>query len=124
MNFIVLVLSVLIISIGGTILVIKNENKKDKILLEKRNDKIHKEFIELSDKEKRKLEYKEYLKSDHWQDIRTQALERADNKCQLCSSKINLNVHHNTYKNRGNEKLTDLVVLCRECHAKFHNELP
>lgn len=124
MNFIVLVLSVLIISIGGTILVIKNENKKDKILLEKRNDKIHKEFIELSDKEKRKLEYKEYLESDHWQDIRSKALERADNKCQLCSSKINLNVHHNTYKNRGNENLTDLVVLCRECHAKFHNKLP
>ena len=66
-------------------------------------------------------EYKEYLKSDHWKAIRLKALDRAGYRCQLCSSKQHLNVHHNTYVNRGHEDLKDLVVLCRECHKKFHN---
>lgn len=30
-------------------------------------------------------------------------------------------IHHNTYVNRGYEKDEDLVVLCDECHKKFHD---
>ena len=109
-------------SIVVSIVVARNENKKYETFIKNRNDRIYKDFLELTDREKRKLEYAEYLKSEHWQSIRVKALERADNKCQLCSSEVMLQVHHNTYKNRGNEKLTDLVVLCRGCHSKFHNK--
>lgn len=69
----------------------------------------------------RQLEYREYLKSNHWKEVREAALERADYKCQLCSNKEYLNVHHNNYKNLGHEDPNDLVVLCRNCHRKFHN---
>lgn len=123
MNFILLILIVIFVAIISSILVFKSEEKKDRILLERKNSKIYKDFIELSNKEKRKMEYQEYLKSDHWQQIRLKALSKAGNRCQLCSSTSNLNVHHNTYKNKGNEDLKDLVVLCRECHTKFHDKL-
>lgn len=33
-----------------------------------------------------------------------------------------LDVHHRTYKNRGNEKFADLIVLCRACHSKHHGK--
>lgn len=123
MNFILLILIVIFISIISSILVFKDEEKKDRILLERKKDRIYKDFTELSNKEKRKIEYQEYLNSDHWKEIRLKALNRAGNRCQLCSSRGSLNVHHNTYKNKGNEDLKDLVVLCRECHAKFHDKL-
>lgn len=123
MFFILLVFIVIFVSILCSILVSKNEDKKDKMLLERKNDRIYKDFIELSKKDNRKVEYKEYLNGEHWKDIRLKALDRAGNRCQLCCNTDNLNVHHNTYKNIGHEDLKDLVVLCRECHSKFHDKL-
>jgi 5-methylcytosine-specific restriction endonuclease McrA len=77
-------------------------------------------------KEKDKLKhmpYKDYLETEHWKITRKKALKRANYKCQLCSSNEELNVHHNTYENRGNEKDEDLIVLCHHCHSKFHDKL-
>lgn len=71
----------------------------------------------------RTMPYAEYLKTEHWKQVRQDALERADHHCQLCNSTTYLNVHHNTYDRRGCEEPRDLVVLCRSCHAKFHNKL-
>lgn len=109
-----LILLIAAASILVSILVFKNEDKKYKIFMENRNKKLSKEEI--------RKNYDKYLQTDHWKKIRKKALEKADNKCQLCSSKEILQVHHNTYENVGNEKLTDLVVLCRECHSNFHNK--
>lgn len=120
MTFELIILFSIILSILLSIFVTISENKKDRIFYERRKN--NKNFTYLSEKEMRKAEYQEYLNSDHWKQIRLKALERAGNKCQLCSSKENLNVHHNTYKNRGHEDLNDLVVLCRKCHAKFHDK--
>jgi len=75
-----------------------------------------KEFI----KKLQSMRYKDYLKSQYWQAIREKALKNADYRCQLCNSQENLNVHHRTYTNKGNEKLEDLIVLCNECHKIFH----
>ena len=68
------------------------------------------------------MPYKEYLQTEHWKEVRGNALYRAKYKCQLCGNKDNLNVHHNTYENRGNEKDEDLIVLCQKCHGKFHDK--
>ena len=68
------------------------------------------------------MPYQEYLQTKHWRNKRYEALKRANHKCQLCGSKENLQVHHNTYDNRGNEKDEDLIVLCEICHAKFHDK--
>lgn len=42
---------------------------------------------------------------------------------EYTSSKEGLNVHHNSYAHHGQEHkhLEDLVVLCNNCHKKFHN---
>lgn len=65
--------------------------------------------------------YKDYLKSDEWYKIRAQKVEDADRRCQLCYNLGNLQVHHRTYIRIFNEKLSDLTVLCKRCHEKFHD---
>ena len=84
---------------------------------------VYKDVESYSLEELKTMPYKKYLKTQHWDITKQLALERAGYKCQLCSSKESLNVHHNTYENRGEEKDKDLVVLCKVCHAKFHNKL-
>lgn len=66
--------------------------------------------------------YKNYLKTKHWNHQREKILKNAKYKCQLCSNKNKLHVHHNTYENIGNEKKEDLIVLCEACHSKFHDK--
>lgn len=70
-----------------------------------------------------KIQYQEYLQSAHWRTLRRKALENAEHSCQLCNSESALNVHHRTYDRLGHERLADLIVLCRDCHAKFHDKL-
>ena len=70
------------------------------------------------------MKYQDYLKTKHWQRVRGDALERAEYHCAVCgSSEERLHVHHNTYKRLGNERDADLVVLCEECHAIFHEHM-
>lgn len=69
----------------------------------------------------RLIPYNEYLQTEHWKRVRERILRQSGYKCQSCGSLCNLNVHHNTYENRGHEKDEDLVVLCFDCHQKFHN---
>ncbi|MFA5014813.1 MAG: HNH endonuclease signature motif containing protein [Actinomycetota bacterium] len=65
--------------------------------------------------------YEEYLKSDIWKTNRDRFLNTIENKCcVVCLSTIKINVHHRTYKNLGDEKINDLVILCQSCHRKFH----
>ena len=71
----------------------------------------------------RDMPYKDYLKSEHWKITRSKAVKKANFKCEVCNSKMELNVHHKTYENRGCEPPEDLIVLCHHCHAKFHDKL-
>jgi len=48
------------------------------------------------------------------------AIIKAGNKCQLCGFRYQLDVHHLSYKNLGNEKDEDLLVVCRRCHNDLH----
>jgi hypothetical protein len=69
-----------------------------------------------------KREYREvYLRSDHWRRTRIAALDRADNRCQVCNGADALDVHHRTYERLGAELPGDLTVLCRRCHWLFHH---
>jgi 5-methylcytosine-specific restriction endonuclease McrA len=68
----------------------------------------------------RSMPYSEYLQTDHWKAVRTQALARAHYRCQVCNSTGRLDVHHRTYDRRGQELPEDLIVLCRSCHETFH----
>jgi DNA-binding MarR family transcriptional regulator len=77
---------------------------------------------ELRIKELRAMPYEEYLKTPEWQATRARMLKLAGYRCQVCNGKHNgLNVHHRTYERLGEERDSDLVVLCLLCHQMFHD---
>lgn len=65
--------------------------------------------------------YDAYLNSAEWRKLRKRALRRAEQRCQLCNGEDDLHVHHRTYERVGEERITDLTVLCGWCHARFHD---
>jgi Helicase HerA, central domain len=68
----------------------------------------------------RRLSYAEYLQTQHWQSKRKEALQHAVYRCQICNAGgVQLDVHHRTYQRLGAELLSDLFVLCHECHDLF-----
>ena len=45
------------------------------------------------------------------------------NKCEVCGSKNNLDVHHKD-ENPSNNNPSNLLVVCRSCHMKIHRPKP
>ena len=68
----------------------------------------------------RMLPYREYLKTTHWANIRENCKKRHGEKCAVCNSPENIEVHHRTYENLGCEKPSDVIPLCDSCHDLFH----
>jgi hypothetical protein len=69
------------------------------------------------------INYHDYIASEEWARKSEAAKIKAGYRCQLCSVSgliVQLDTHHNTYERLGNERDTDLVVLCTECHERFH----
>ena len=57
--------------------------------------------------------------------IKRLAHDRAGGRCERCGRSGHrrnweLHVHHLTYERRGKELLSDVVVLCLNCHAEEH----
>lgn len=73
-------------------------------------------------KRSRKETYAAYLLSPHWKETRAVVLRERGSFCQICGKNQprGLHVHHNSYRNIGQEQSADLVVLCEECHDIFH----
>jgi hypothetical protein len=65
-------------------------------------------------------DYKTYLQSSEWRRQRDRALTRAAFRCERCSSKRRLHVHHLSYERLGHEWDQDLEVLCETCHQGEH----
>lgn len=65
----------------------------------------------------------EYLKSDHWKNLRYCKLQQVC-YCEMCDNTSTLDVHHINYKNLYDVELEDLMVLCRKCHVKVHDDVP
>lgn len=66
--------------------------------------------------------YLAYLNSPAWKTRRNRALQLADWRCQRCSGKRDLQVHHRTYDRLGREWDQDLEVVCAACHEAHHLE--
>jgi hypothetical protein len=64
-----------------------------------------------------KDEYSEYLKSEHWKNLRS---KKKKNRCAICGSEENLQVHHLVYRHIFDVTKGDLRKLCRECHETAH----
>ena len=64
-------------------------------------------------------EYLKHLKSANWRKFCKLALRAANFACQKCGyGSARLEVHHLNYDRLGREYLTDVQVLCPDCHPK------
>ena len=67
----------------------------------------------------RLMPYEQYLRTDHWREVRRAILRRDRFQCRCGGAAID--VHHNLgYKNKGFELPADLLSQCRPCHTTFH----
>lgn len=60
-------------------------------------------------------EYDEFLQTVEWKEVSSKMKHEHEDKCELCGSPKNLDVHHIVYS----DNLTDegkLIVLCHNCH--------
>ena len=63
------------------------------------------------------------LDSAEWIRLRKEILFRDGHQCVNCGAQTNLEVHHVVPLSRGRtNKPTDLVTVCRSCHAGSHEE--
>ena len=70
-------------------------------------------------------EYMEYLKTDHWANVKTEAKMKLPRKCVACGNrgtwKRPLHLHHRNYENLWAETVgEDVIYLCQWCHKKTH----
>lgn len=68
------------------------------------------------------MPYKEFLTTPYWKGIAMFVKRRDGWRCTECGSTKDLDVHHKTYGNHGNEinSIGDLTTLCRNCHQRAH----
>jgi len=74
-------------------------------------------------KNRKEEDYKKYMSSDKWWEVREKVMYRDSNICQICGDPA-AHVHHLTYEHFKDEFLFELVSLCKKCHHKhYHNDL-
>lgn len=66
------------------------------------------------------MEYRQFLDTAYWANLRRQCLRRDGYRCVVCGSPDRLNAHHLTYARRGRERLADIKTLCQSCHQRVH----
>jgi len=99
------------------------ELEEDPFLPESDNSQFIKENYSKMIKAFKAMPYEEYLQTEHWLHFKSEALKNAQHRCKLCNTNDDtLHVHHNNYDNRGRETFNDVIVLCGDCHAKFHGK--
>jgi 5-methylcytosine-specific restriction endonuclease McrA len=67
-------------------------------------------------------EYRAYLTSPAWAELRRLVLIRDGQRCIACGGTSDLEVHHLTYARMTREPLSDLITLCHPCHEVFDRE--
>jgi 5-methylcytosine-specific restriction endonuclease McrA len=61
--------------------------------------------------------YAKYIKSARWRNISEAMKKHAKYVCARCKTHTPiLEVHHKNYERLGNERMSDLEVLCMPCH--------
>ncbi len=65
--------------------------------------------------------YADRRKTREWAALKRQVHRRDGYRCCLCGrGDVQLHVHHRTYATYAEERLEDLITLCRACHEHFH----
>jgi hypothetical protein len=68
------------------------------------------------------LKYEKYLETREWKLKAYFSRSFADHRCMICNTFDVGHVHHNTYNNKPFEELRDLIYLCPNCHAIYHDK--
>ena len=68
----------------------------------------------------KRYKYHKYLTSDKWKELREKVKKRDNYLCQECKTNKAEEVHHLTYENVFNEKMSDLISVCSDCHKELH----
>lgn len=68
----------------------------------------------------RQIRYQQYLASDHWKELRCEAINRWGDRCSNCSVP-KVEVHHLRYGTLYDVTTDDLMPLCRRCHEAVHS---
>jgi hypothetical protein len=67
------------------------------------------------------IAHRQYLNSPIWNEIRTKAINHYGKICANCGE-YGTDVHHLSYPEiQGEERVEDLMVLCRSCHEAIHS---
>lgn len=74
------------------------------------------------DKKLRQVAYAAYLKSEHWRLFKLRILALRGAACEICRSTNDIQLHHLTYERRGAELDSDVVLACKDCHARYHDK--
>lgn len=68
--------------------------------------------------------YHHYLQSKTWKSRRKIKLKSVGYRCEECKvveqKGVKLQIHHKTYERVTQERLSDLQVLCEDCHKAKH----
>ncbi|SFE68105.1 virus viroplasmin [Paenibacillus algorifonticola] len=99
---------------------LKQEESKKKFEFEYAEERVGQKWPVICSTGETAHNYNAYLKTEHWEKIKTFYFVFNSKSCRLCRSKRILNLHHKTYERIGNEKIRDLVCLCQQCHHKLH----
>jgi hypothetical protein len=66
------------------------------------------------------MNYREYLSSSAWTELRKLAFSRANNCCEFCGAKAE-QAHHVRYPRQfENDTVHNLVAVCGKCHGLCH----
>jgi hypothetical protein len=65
------------------------------------------------------INYKDYIKSDYWEERKRKYFETHDRTCAVCGHP-DVDLHHIKYGNYGSERDSDLAPLCRFHHQELH----
>ncbi len=71
-------------------------------------------------------DYESYLASRLYAGIRKRIFGRANGICEACCERKAVNIHHWSYSVATllGKKPEHLEAVCRECHEKFHMDVP
>jgi hypothetical protein len=70
----------------------------------------------------RQHEYARYLESQRWRTLARAVRMRAKGKCEICLRANGEECAHLTYERIFNERITDLLWVCKKCHRALDNE--
>lgn len=62
------------------------------------------------------------LAPEPYEQLRRHVLQRDGWRCQKCGRRTNLQVHHTQLRSQlGHDSEENLIALCSQCHALFHD---